>query len=141
CLDGRAVPRAGLAAGLTTHRASVLMMRLAGMTPPPGLPTAWGGAGRRWGGTWNGCSACLSLGLGTQPAGLWATTCCVPVGVITPNVAAVKPLHVSDRLRLGAQADGPGQDPDPGQQAYGYADVDRGQHAIDRADGAADECA
>src|SRR5438309_7454845 len=35
-------------------------------------------------------SACLSLGRGTQPAGSWATICCVPGAVITPNVVAVK---------------------------------------------------
>lgn len=38
---------------------------------------------------WKG-TACLSLGRGTQPAGLWATICCVPTQVITPNVVAVK---------------------------------------------------
>src|SRR2546427_8159142 len=35
-------------------------------------------------------SACLSLGRGTQPAGSWATICCVPGAVITPHVVAVK---------------------------------------------------
>src|SRR5437762_6056884 len=35
-------------------------------------------------------SACLSLGRGTQPAGSWATICCVPDAVITPNVVVVK---------------------------------------------------
>src|SRR5438477_10216573 len=35
-------------------------------------------------------SACLSLGRGTQPAETWATICCVPSEVITPNVVVVK---------------------------------------------------
>jgi hypothetical protein len=30
------------------------------------------------------------LGRGTQPAEMWATICCVPGEVITPNVVAVK---------------------------------------------------
>src|SRR6266550_1906804 len=71
--------------------------------PPAGfaghLPTAWGGvrAGRRLGELVLGRgvrlgkgSACLSLGRGTQPAGSWATICCVPGQVITPNVVVVK---------------------------------------------------
>src|SRR5438105_11865633 len=44
---------------------------------------------RRWVRLGEG-SACLSLGRGTQPAGLLATICCVPSAVITPNVVAVK---------------------------------------------------
>src|SRR5713101_7055220 len=103
---------------------------------PGGGDQAGGGVGRG-----RGCSACLSLGLGTQPAGLWATTCCVPAGVITPNVAAVKPLHISDGLRLDAQADRTGQDPDPGQQADRDTDIDRGQHTVNRPEDAADDCA
>src|SRR6267143_6488706 len=67
------------------------------------LPTRWGGVEfsfktgrrlgelvlRRWVRLGKG-SACLSLGRGTQPAGSWATICCVPSAVITPNVVAVK---------------------------------------------------
>src|SRR5207302_3737617 len=70
------------------------------------------------------------FGPGTQRARLWGTTCCVPNKVITPNVEVVKPLHVSDRLRLRAQADGPGQDPDARQEADRDADIDRRQHAV-----------
>src|SRR5439155_26741561 len=44
---------------------------------------------RRWVRLGKG-SARLSLGRGTQPAGSWATICCVPGAVITPNVVAVK---------------------------------------------------
>src|SRR5205807_1962901 len=44
---------------------------------------------RRWVRLGKG-SACLSLGRGTQPAGSWATICCVPDAVITPNVVVVK---------------------------------------------------
>src|SRR5206468_7506051 len=62
CLDGRAVPRAGLAAGLTTHRASVLMMRLAGMTPLLASPLR--GEGQAGGGVGRGTDA--------PPACLWA---------------------------------------------------------------------
>src|SRR5437588_12203739 len=81
-----------------------------GATSPPGgedtpagfaghLPTRWGGVRtgrrlgelilRRWVRLGKG-SARLSLGRGTQPAGSWATICCVPGAVITPNVVAVK---------------------------------------------------
>src|SRR2546425_19270 len=64
---------------------------------PP--PPRWGGVRtgrrlgelvlRRWVRLGKG-SARLSLGRGTQPAGSWATICCVPGAVITPNVVAVK---------------------------------------------------
>src|SRR5207245_386273 len=73
------------------------------LDPPAGLaghlPTRWGGVRtgrrlgelvlRRWVRLGKG-SARLSLGRGTQPAGSWATICCVPGAVITPNVVAVK---------------------------------------------------
>lgn len=52
--------------------------------------------GRACSGSWSATrgvrSACLSLGRGTQPIEAWATTCCVPREVITPNVDIVKQI-------------------------------------------------
>src|SRR5438128_7534562 len=93
-------PPAGFAGHLPTRWGGV---RTGTLAPPAGfaghLPTRWGGVRtgrrlgelvlRRWVRLGKG-SARLSLGRGTQPAGSWATICCVPGAVITPNVVAVK---------------------------------------------------
>src|SRR5438445_11560442 len=73
------------------------------LAPPAGfaghLPTRWGGVRtgrwlgelvlRRWVRLGKG-SARLSLGRGTQPAGRWATLCCVPGAVISLHVVTDK---------------------------------------------------
>src|SRR2546422_7195482 len=102
-------PPAGFAGHLPTRWGGVRTGRrfpAEPLAPPAGfaghLPTRWGGFRtgrrlgglvlRRWGRLGKG-SARLSLGRGAQPAGAWATICCVPGAVITPDVVAVKTLR------------------------------------------------
>src|SRR5438876_1226458 len=93
-------PPAGFAGHLPARGGGVRPDTLAAPASFAGhLPTRWGGVRtgrrlgelvlRRWVRLGKG-SARLSLGRGTQPAGSWATICCVPGAVITPNVVAVK---------------------------------------------------
>src|SRR5438477_955099 len=82
---------------LRTREARPLIAPAGGEGKPPSPAGGEGKAGRRLGELVLGRgvrlgkgSACLSLGRGTQPSETWATICCVPSEVITPNVVVVK---------------------------------------------------
>src|SRR5207253_5778204 len=76
------------------------------------LPGEWGGEDRQavggavagsWGATREGVRPPV-VGPGTQPAGMWATICCVPRQVITPNVVAVQGFHRKAGAHHGRRA-------------------------------------